>query len=325
MSIKNQTFIDLEIILVDDGSTDSSGEICDKLAESDTRIKVIHKTNGGLSDARNYGIEQSTGDYIAFVDGDDWIDSTMYETMIQYMEESKAEIAICRYRCIYKDRTIDLSTHKVKEFTRDEVLLEYISENEKYAIQNAAWNKLYTRKLMGELRFPIGKYYEDIVYTTKLLSRIKKAIYIDQAFYNYIIDREGSIMNQGMNQRVITDQIPAYIEKTKFLQNIGEVRLAKIHEYYVIKRLLIFYKKIYDSKQKNRKEQLNMIDHIIHDKSKQMEQIYTEDFMNQNEKKKLELFLKFPKIFPLLMEINEKMVIPIKLFRNERKREGGKK
>ena len=99
-SILAQTYRNLEIILVDDGSTDSSGGICDDYAQKDRRIKVIHKKNGGLSDARNAGLDKVSGDYIGFVDGDDWIDEDMYRAMYEACEKEKAQIAACRYKQI---------------------------------------------------------------------------------------------------------------------------------------------------------------------------------------------------------------------------------
>lgn len=111
-SILNQTYSNLEIILVDDGSTDSSGGICDEYAKKDDRIVVIHKVNGGLSDARNAGLKVVTGDYIGYVDGDDWIDSTMYEDMLSVMEAKDIKLSICRYKKVFTGETIDNSSHQ---------------------------------------------------------------------------------------------------------------------------------------------------------------------------------------------------------------------
>ena len=103
-SIVNQTYKNLEIILVDDGATDSSGKLCDKLAKIDNRIKVYHKENGGLSDARNYGVERATGDYIGFVDSDDYIDSEMYGKLYEAIKKENVDVAECNLKIIYPDR-----------------------------------------------------------------------------------------------------------------------------------------------------------------------------------------------------------------------------
>ena len=112
-SICAQTYSNLEIILVDDGSTDSSGRICDEYAKKDNRIRVIHKKNGGLSSARNEGIKAATGEYIAFVDGDDWVDKSMYEDMLKAMYTYDADIAICNYKAVGKEHIIDTSTNDI--------------------------------------------------------------------------------------------------------------------------------------------------------------------------------------------------------------------
>ena len=106
-SILNQTFSDIEIILVDDGSTDASGRICDEYLSKDDRIRVIHKENGGLSDARNAGLDMCTGEYIGFVDGDDYIDGDMYELLYKNLIQYDADISMCRFRRIYNNRIDD--------------------------------------------------------------------------------------------------------------------------------------------------------------------------------------------------------------------------
>ena len=110
-SIINQTYKNLEIILVDDGATDKSGKLCDELAKLDNRIMVYHKKNGGLSDARNYGVERATGDYIGFVDGDDYIDAEMYEKLYEAIKKENVDVAECNLKIIYSDR-VELFTEK---------------------------------------------------------------------------------------------------------------------------------------------------------------------------------------------------------------------
>ena len=281
-SLLAQTYSNLEIILVDDGATDGSGTICDDYAEKDSRVHAIHKTNGGLSDARNVGIEAATGTYLAFVDGDDWVDTDMYMCLIQELERTQSDIAVCRYRQIYRDATFDQSTGKVFVFEGKEALRAMLQEDEAIQIQNAAWNKLYRRAFLGEQRFPKGKWYEDVVYTTKLLYKAHRIVYLDSAKYNYVIDREGSIMNVGFNKRILTDLIPAYLEKADFLKQAGETELLDIHYYFYLKRLLLWYTQLSRSK------------------------------ANPKEESKLKLFLRSKGIYLMAMWMNERMLVPLK-------------
>ena len=150
-SIMAQTYPELEILLVDDGSTDASGKLCDALAEQDARIRVLHKTNGGLSDARNAGTEAASGSLIAFVDGDDWLEPDMYGRMYAAMCAFGAPLAVCRYKQVYKDRVIDGSTDRAVLLSGSEPLEQFIAENDEVPLRNAAWNKLYRRELMLSL------------------------------------------------------------------------------------------------------------------------------------------------------------------------------
>lgn len=321
-SIRRQTYRNLEIILVDDGSTDESGVMCDQFAAEDDRIKVIHKPNGGLSDARNAGTEKATGEYIAYVDGDDWIDDAMYEYMLAALEQYQADVAVCRYRCIYPNHTEDNSTDKLVLFEGREALRAYTEEDERYQIQNAAWNKLYRREFTHDLHFPKGKWYEDIVYTAKLLAQSKRTVYLDHALYNYVLQREGSIMNAGINERVLTEQIPAYFERADFLRGLDEPELVNTHNYFLYKRMLLMYtafvrKKCSGAKEKReRKENLRQLKKLIKGQRGYFDDAYACAVANPNEKKKMDIFLCSPTLFNAAMWLNDKYVIPYKQKQN---------
>ena len=175
---------------------------------------------------KRQGVKIASGSLIAFVDGDDWVEPGMYADLYACIRDFDAPIAVCRYRQIYLKKTIDGSTSKAVVLEGSEALEQFIAENDAVPLRNAAWNKLYRRELMGELRFPEGKLYEDIVYTTKLLARADRLVYLDRAEYNYVCEREGSIMGKGLGERIFTDQIPAYREKEAFLRSIGREDLA---------------------------------------------------------------------------------------------------
>lgn len=316
-SILEQSYRNLEIILVDDGSTDESGRICDKLAKLDGRIRVIHKPNGGPADARNAGIAIAKGNFIGFVDGDDWIDTDMYEKMLGAMLEQHADMAICRYRRVYKDHTEDASLDRAVLFEEREALQVYVEEREEYDIQNAAWNKLYRKEILQNLSFPTGKWYEDIMFATVALSNAERCVYLDTAYYNYIIDREGSIMNTRINPRTFTDQIPAYREKTIFLQSLGRQDLADTHDYFFYKRLLLFYNQLTRDTIPDKKRYLQDITSIINgcigDDKEYYERVYRCNIANPNEKTKMDLFLKSPLLYRIFMAVNETVILPLKL------------
>lgn len=317
-SICAQTYRNLQILLVDDGSTDGCLQLCDRLAQEDDRIEVIHKPNGGLSDARNAGIRAASGSLITFVDGDDWIEPQMYETLLSAMKQYEAPLAVCRYKQVYRNRTEDLSTGKLLVFEGMEALECFLLEEDAVAIQNAAWNKLYTRELMGELVFPDGKYYEDIVYTTRLLARAPRTVYVDRGLYDYVVEREGSIMGEGIGERIFSDQIPAYQEKDRFLRGLGRDDLADIHRYFYYKRLLLYYRTLSRTERVRRRDYRTRIRKLLKADAGEMDRVYACKGANSNEKKKMELFLGSPAVYLAVMYLNELVILPIKMYRLRR-------
>lgn len=312
-SICEQTYRNLEIIVVDDGSTDATGELCDRLAAEDSRVRVIHKKNGGPAEARNRGIADAKGRYIGFVDGDDWIDPDMYEKMLGALKEQHADIAICRYRQVHKEYTVDGSVDRAVLFEGQEALEYYVRETKEYDIQNAAWNKLYKREILADISFPVGKWYEDIMFATMALSRAECCIYLDTACYNYIIDREGSIMNTQINPRTFTDQIPAYYEKTAFLKGMGRQDLADIHDYFFYKRLLLFYDRLEKSEREDKARYLDKITQVIAENKGRYDVAFRCSEADPRDYKKMKLFLKSPARYSRRMRMEERVIIPLKV------------
>ncbi len=191
-SIRNQTHKNLEILLVDDGSPDRCGEMCDSYAKEDTRITVIHKENGGLSDARNVGIEASTGEYLAFVDSDDWLDPDMLELLYKMAKKHGADIAECSWRNIYKDCIIEETSCTAEQIVGDNVVALAGMLDWKY-FKPIACNKLYHKSVIGNVRFPKGKIHEDEFTVYKYVYAAKKIAYIDVSRYNYDRSRTDSI------------------------------------------------------------------------------------------------------------------------------------
>lgn len=183
-SIVSQTYQNLEIILVDDGSPDSCGELCDLWANKDSRIHVIHKTNGGLSDARNAGAKIASGEYILFVDSDDWIAPEMVEKMTKAMEQNNADMVICQFYSAYPDgRTERHYTNGKNLLLTAEETISLLLEDK--VITNHAWRKMYKKKLLKSDCFPAGVNYEDIYAMPELILACQKIYYLDEPYYFY--------------------------------------------------------------------------------------------------------------------------------------------
>lgn len=232
-SIVNQTYQNLEIILVDDGSTDDSGKKCDEWAEKDKRIKVIHKENGGLSDARNVGIKQATGILIGFVDSDDYIDEKMYEILAEDLKKYDADIAICNVQEVDENGTCLSSFVKNKKedmrvLEKEEALYLLVEDA---IIQSFAWNKLYKIELFEGIEYPKGKKLEDRATTYRLFDKAKKVVDDKRKTYDYV-QRNGSIMH-NLNRSLILDELEAIQERQEYLGS----HYPELEEILIINRL----------------------------------------------------------------------------------------
>lgn len=215
-SVINQTYNNLEIILVDDGSTDNSGKICDEFSRIDKRIKVIHKNNGGLSDARNKGIESSTGKYISFIDSDDLVNRNMIEILRKNLLDFDADISICAFKKVTMDKKIDeevVKTNNTVVYNNLQAIRELLNSDEK--VTNHSWNKLYKIKLFEKILFPKGKNFEDIATTYKLFEISKKIVYSDFVGY-YYYQREFSITG-NINLKSLYDDLYVINERYNYL------------------------------------------------------------------------------------------------------------
>lgn len=212
-SVVNQTYKNLEIILVDDGSPDQCGSICDTWALKDKRIKVIHKKNGGLSDARNAGLNLATGEFIAFVDSDDVVERQFVRYLIDTVCEENADIVECGVQKFCTDIEFPAETKgKVTSFSRTEALRELIFDG---AIRQHVWNKLYRKSVIADIRFPVGKLNEDEFWTYKIVGRAEKICRIENELYGYF-QREGSIMGTRYSVRRL-DALEAKAERLEYM------------------------------------------------------------------------------------------------------------
>ena len=215
-SIVEQTYQNLEIILVDDGSPDNCGAICDAWAEKDSRIKVIHKENGGLSDARNAGMDVATGQWIAFVDSDDWIAEEMYESLLNAAKKYQADVSACNVQFVEEGLQLDVPKKLMATicYTPKEALSRLILGS---GVRAVAWNKLYKRHLLSDEAFPVGKAHEDEFFTYRILAKTEKIVHIQNSFYFYL-QRQGSIMRTFNYRRL--DALDAYLERLEFLRSL---------------------------------------------------------------------------------------------------------
>lgn len=215
-SVIDQTYNNLEIILVNDGSKDDSPDICEQLKKIDSRIRVLHKENGGLASARNYGLAFATGTYVGFIDSDDWIEPDYYEILMNGIKSNDADISVVKFiKCnVFEDIMFTTeSKDNWQEYDKYSALIEYYRGND---IGYSAVNKLYKLELFKEIRYPEGKLMEDMATTYKLIDQCDKLVVNNSTKYHYFI-RQDSIMRSNFNHRnfdsiEIYDEILLYFE-----------------------------------------------------------------------------------------------------------------
>lgn len=218
-SILNQTFENLEIILIDDGSPDFCGNICDEYAEKDKRIKTIHKLNGGLSSARNAGLDICKGDYIMFVDSDDWVEPNFCEAALQLALTKKVDCVAFGYYEHQDNKRIPFHTNQPRIIGTEEAIIHLIRIDE--VIFNLAWNKIYHRRLFDNLRYPVGRLYEDQGTTYKAFIRAEKIYVSDLVLYNYD-RREDSITGSKNISRLVNDKFDSWCERLEVFKNYSQ-------------------------------------------------------------------------------------------------------
>lgn len=230
-SIQNQSYKNIEIILVDDGSTDSSGQIADHYSEMDKRISVIHKDNGGLSDARNKGIDIAKGEYICFIDSDDYIHEKMIEVMYQILKKNACELAVCENYDVYVDEA--QNDDKLNDIPKIivENPIEAMKMWYKASFKNptVAWNKLYNKKLFDTLRFEKGRIHEDEIIMQDIFCKCSKIVYIYEKLY-YYYHRDNSITGSNSKYNLKNlDAVYAVKKRLEFFQQFDDQELKVLH------------------------------------------------------------------------------------------------
>lgn len=219
-SIISQTYFNLEIILVDDGSTDESGDLCDQYSDMDRRIIVLHQKNMGLSCARNSGIEIANGKYIFFLDSDDYIHPQLIECLYNTLVENRADIAFCAHQSVQEKEKVEfqfinsIADLCIETITGQECIERFHSDDS--VDMRVVWNKLYKMEYFKDLRFPAGKVHEDEFVTYKLLYPLEKCSYIKSRLY-YYRNRSGSIVNQEFSMNYF-DKVEAYYGRMEYFR-----------------------------------------------------------------------------------------------------------
>lgn len=260
-SVLAQTFKDIEVILVDDGSTDRCPQICDHYQKKDPRVKVIHKKNGGQADARNAGLEIASGIFIGFVDADDFVSPRMFDVLYRYAKSNDADIVKCKMKFVKEGDTViepPPAAPIVKIFKGEDIVNNYYPDF-LYLLTTTVCNKLYSKKIFCEIRFPKGQYYEDSYINLSTIDCCKTIITVDEELY-YYLQREGSTMHseyspkwfQGTNNNNNNNML--FFKKKHLREQVNYAQAEYLTRFCKDKFAVEFYRTVYkkDFKEINR-------------------------------------------------------------------------
>lgn len=262
-SIINQTYKNLEILLVDDGSPDNCPKMCDDYAKKDKRIKVIHKKNGGLSDARNVGIDNSKGDYLTFIDSDDYVELNYVEFLYNLIVKYDADISMGKQYVRYSNKVINTGSGYLYDNLSKEEIFEKLMYGEDFDV--SAWAKLYKKELFIDIKYPVNRLFEDSATTYKLMDKANKIVMKSEPIYNYII-RENSITNCIFNVKKM-DLITSTIEMTDFIAKKYK-KLKKSCDRRLMYAYLSTYTQYIKSKHTNIKIEKELLSYIQSNRKK---------------------------------------------------------
>ncbi len=297
-SIINQTYKNLEIILVDDGSPDNCGIICDKLAEQDDRIRVVHKKNGGLSSARNAGIEIANGEYIGFVDSDDYIEEFMYELLLKSIKENNTMLSVCAIYYTFEngERITKIKDEKDRVFDFKNAILEM---NTYRLFDMGAWSKLYHRDLFESIRFPEGKLSEDFYIMYKIFDKAQRVGYVATPCYNYL-QRQNSISRNTKINHDFEDAAKCQMEYLD--KKYPDMRIIG-HTAYASSALTVydFYLK---NKVKCPKDRVKHFKKIV---KQNIEYVNQAEFLSKSKKIQFKLFLANKAIYDIVFKMYRKI------------------
>ncbi len=236
-SITNQTYSNLEILLINDGSTDNSEVICNEFASSDKRIKVVSTENRGAAMARNSGIELSSGNYLSFIDADDFINNQYYETMLNAINEHNAEIVECNVANVGENEEyfFPIVTNKKREINREEALVELYGKNDEEHVKTVIMcNKLFRKNLFNDVAYIPGRVIDDETIIYKLIDKSKKIVELYDQMYAYV-QSSNSVMRKDFSMKRLDDSIEVYNECMDYFKNEPYIKGC------CIKRAIYFY------------------------------------------------------------------------------------
>ncbi|MCH4192423.1 MAG: glycosyltransferase [Butyrivibrio sp.] len=230
-SIEKQQYENLEIILIDDGSTDGSGSICDSYRDSDLRVRVFHQENSGVSAARNKGIDNINGKYVTFIDADDWIAENYISRMYDLAIQNDAEIVMCNYRMVKEEECQFEQKSETRIISgRDAVKMQF----EKAFLATSPWCKLIRTDVIGDIRFPVGRSYaEDLATMYKIFYQAKKVVVDKSVMYAYYQSAE-SVMHRAFNKEKLEEPLAGYAERRDYFEKVGDtgLRNMSLRSYY---------------------------------------------------------------------------------------------
>ncbi len=219
-SVLEQTYTNMEIILVDDGSPDNCPVMCDEYARQDSRVKVIHQENAGLSGARNAGIDMAQGQWLAFVDSDDYLAADFLERLYQACVDTGSSLSVCRWEYVRGETIPEHGTGETRVYTGREMLANlYVPDGAYFVV---AWNKLYRKELFEDIRYPLGRIHEDEATTYRIYDKVKKAAYVDRSLYGYFVTPVS--ITRGFNPKRM-DWVTAVAERLDFFEQKGYTEL----------------------------------------------------------------------------------------------------
>ena len=292
-SIINQTYTNLEIILVDDGSKDNSGKICDEYAKKDIRIKTIHKKNEGVSETRNVGLKVSTGEYIGFVDPDDYIEKDMYEVLIKNLEKENADISIISSYEVYENKIIHNKKDGIYLVMNSEETIIKMNSFGYFGV--GLWDKLYKKDLFKNLDFPKGKKSEDWYIIYKLIDKARKIVYDSIPKY-YYYQRNGSITHSS---NINYDSIQASKQTISFIRKKYPRALKSAYTMYIFANIGVYDKLLLYKHIKDRKVKMKKIRKEIKENYKNIEK----DGVSKIRYIQLQLIKFFPVLYNIIFQI----------------------
>lgn len=321
-SLTEQTYKNLEIVLVDDGSTDDSGRKCDIWESRDSRIRVIHQKNMGISKARNAGLKIITGDYVAFLDSDDLLNKFFYEKMLDALYETGADMALCKVRPFefkselekenikenkklkYKKEVVE-ENKKIKN--KNEMCSYYISEDKNRFIYHLndsftgeitwVWNKLYKREVLNNVTFKNIKVMEDVMFITDVLTKVKSCVWVLEPLH-YYRQRNGSIMNSGL-RNIYEDYARSLEYEFTTLKYIKDRKFQEKHLYSCLNKIASYDVRAYENKMYNEDRKMLFYYKTLYMQNKKL-------VTDNKEKLKIFLFIHMHRFYCWLKKIKNK-------------------